>query len=93
MSRKHAQIGQLDGGNSVSDDDPDNDDDKYLKTIQYWEQGKLGTVFQMFLDVLDVIEKCDLTEEAKDLEKAKVLEARKSAFGKDFVLFPPWDSK
>ena len=41
MSRKHAEIEQLVGGNSVSDDNPDNDDDKYLKTIQYWHNESL----------------------------------------------------
>ena len=50
-------------------------------------------MFQTFLDVLDVIENSDLTEESKELEKSKVLAARKEAFGKDFVLFPPWSSK
>ena len=87
MTRKHPHIEQLDGGISVSDDLED--DDKYMKTIQYWEQGKLGTVFQTFLDVVDVIENSDLTEESKELEKAKVLAARKDAFGKDFEFFPP----
>ena len=68
-------------------------DDKYVKTFHYWEKGRLSTVFQTFLDVLDVIENSDLTEESKELEKSKVLAARKKAFGKDFVLFPPWSSK
>ena len=68
------------------------EDDKYMKTVHYWEHGILGTVFQTYLDVMDVIEKSDLTEELKDLEKTKVLAARKEAFGKDFELFPPWSS-
>ena len=46
MTRKHQQIDQLDGANSFIDN-LDNDD-KYWKTVQYWEQGKVGTVFQNF---------------------------------------------
>jgi hypothetical protein len=61
ISRKHAQMEQLDGGNSVSDD-LDDDEDKYMKTIEYWKRGWLGTVFQTFLDAVDVIENSDLTE-------------------------------
>ena len=91
ISRKHKDIEQLDGSDSVSDDM--DVDDKYVKTLHYWEKGRLSTVFQTFLDVLDVIENSDLTEESKELEKSKVLAARKEAFGKDFVLFPPWSSK
>ena len=86
ITRMHKKIEQLDGGDSVSDDERD----KYKKTVHYWEKGKLGTVFQTYLDVNDIIENSDLTEVSKDLEKAKVLAARKEAFGKDFKHFPPW---
>ena len=89
MTRKHKKIEQLDGCESVSDN---MDEDLYLKTVHYWKQGKVGTVFQTFLDVMDVIENSDLTKESKDLEKTKVLAARKEAFGNDFELFPPWSS-
>ena len=92
MSRKHAQMEHLDDGNSLSDD-LDDDEDKYMKTIEYWKHGKLGTVFQTFLEANDVIDNSDLTEEYKEVEKAKVLAARKIAFGKDFDIFPPWNSK
>ena len=93
MTRKHKKIEQLDGCDSVSDVmDEDKDEDKYMKTVHYWKQGKVGTVFQTFLDVMDVIENSDLTKESKDLEKTKVLAARKEAFGNDFELFPPWSS-
>ena len=47
MTRKHPRNEQLDGSNSVTDDL--NDDDKYMKTIQYLEKGKVGTVFQVLL--------------------------------------------
>ena len=85
VTRKHTIIEQLDGNDSLRDDM--DEDDKYMKTVHYWEQGMLGTVFQTYLDVVDVIEKSDLTEEMKDLEKTKVLAARKEAFGKDFDTF------
>ena len=62
-------------------------------TLHYWKKGYLGTVYQTYLDVVGVINKSDLTEESKDDERAKALEARKYAFGKDFELFPPWSSK
>ena len=88
MTRKHPHIEQLDG---ISDD-LDNED-IYFKTSQYWKEGKLTSIYQTYLDVLDIIEKSELTDESKDVERAKVLEARKNAFGKDFELFPPWSSK
>ena len=50
-------------------------------------------MFQTFLDIIDIIENSELTEASKDLEKAKVLAARKIAFGRDFEIFPPWNSK
>ena len=88
MTRKHPHIEQLDG---ISDD-LDNED-IYFKTSQYWKEGKLTSIYQTYLDVLEIIEKSELTDESKDVERAKVLEARKNAFGKDFEFFPPWSSK
>ena len=90
MTRKHHIIEQLDGCDSFSDEL--DEDDKYMKTLHYWKKGFLGTVYQTYLDVVDVIKKSDLTEESKDDERAKALEARKHAFGKDFEHFPPWNS-
>ena len=91
MTRKYQNMEQLDGSNSISDDLEE--DDKYFKTIQYWKKGKLGTIFQMYLDALEIIDESELTGTAKDDEKARVLEARKKAFGTDFEFFPPWSSK
>ena len=88
MTRKHPHIEQLDG---ISDD-LDNED-IYFKTSQYWKEGKLTSIYQTYLDVLEIIEKSELTDESKDVERAKVLEARKNAFGKDFEFFPPWSSE
>ena len=53
MTRMHQQIEQRDGANSLCDN-LDNDD-KYLNNVQYWEQGKVGNVFQTFLDIIDII--------------------------------------
>ena len=90
MTRKHPHIEQLDGCDSIRDDLEDDDN---CMISRYWKEGKLGSIFQTYLDVLDIIEKSELSEKSKDDERAKVLEARKDAFGKDFELFPPWSSK
>ena len=91
MTRKHAKIDQLDGSSSIKEESDEND--VYAATIRYWKEGILGTVFQSFLDATKVIEESDLSDKFKDVEKAKVLEARKQAFGSDFVHFPPWRKK
>ena len=85
MTRKYANI---DGSDSLNDDL--DEDDKYVKTLQYWKQGKVGTVYQIFLDVLNVIETSDLSEEDQNIEKAKVMESRKNSFGSDSEHFPLW---
>ena len=82
---------QLEGNSSISTDYEEND--MFSKTIHYWRKVKFGTVFQTFLDAIDVIEESDITEEIKKVEKAKVLDARKQAFGSNFKHFPPWCSK
>ena len=86
MTRKHSNIEQIDG-NSENEDFAD---EKYLRTEQYWKTGKLGTIFQDFLDVNYIIERIDLSKEAKLDECAKILEARKSACGAHFKGYPPW---
>ena len=67
-----------------------NDDDKYSSTIRYWQDGKFGTSFQFYLDAIEIIETSHFSEGFKDVEKSKVLEARKTAFGSDFEYYPPW---
>ena len=52
-----------------------------------------GTAFQSYLDVLDILETTDLTEDEKHIEKEKVLEARKEAFGPEFKYYPPWRTR
>ena len=86
MARKHAQIEQLDG---FSEDILE--DDKYSDTEKYWKTGIFTPVFQSFLDANEIVDSCsDLSEKEKDHEKAKILEARKCAFGDDFRYYPPW---
>ena len=68
-------------------------DEKYEETEHYWKTGMLSTVFQSYLDVNEILEKCELTEEEKVIEKKKVLEARKFAFGTDYIYVPPWKSR
>ena len=89
MSRKHSFIEQLDGNCSLSDEDKD-DDHKYLETLQYWKSGKLSSVYQTYLDANEIIDESNFEEDVKKMEKEKILEARKSAFGEDFKYYPPW---
>ena len=85
MARKHANIEQIDGFISENDDW-----DKYESCRHYWKHGHIGTVYQSFLDAVDIIENSKLTEESKQEEKEKVVEARRKAFGSNFKHFPPW---
>ena len=46
--------------------------------------------YSNYLDAIAVIENCDdISEEEKRIEKTKLLEARKRAFGDSFKQFPP----
>ena len=87
MTRKHDKVEQLDGCVDVEEDD------KYFSSKYYWKDGRIGTVFQTYLDVIDVIESSDLKEDDKQLEKGKALEARRVAFGTMHKFFPPWSTK
>jgi hypothetical protein len=86
MTRKHENIEQVDG-NTDSDDFGDKE---YLETDRYWKTGILGTIFQTFLDASLIVERSDLSKDNKAVEKAKILEARKHAFGHHFRNYPPW---
>ena len=57
---------------------------------RYWKTGILGTIFQTFLDASLIVERSDLSKDNKAVEKAKILEARKHAFGQHFRNYPPW---
>ena len=88
VSRKHGNIEQLDGHN-----DDSSSDDKYFYTRNYWEKGRLGTVYQSYLDAKEIIEKSDIKEDEKFIENEKLLDSRKLAFGQDFKRFPPWNGR
>ena len=89
-SRKHSKIEQLDG----NDDGGTDEDREYDETINYWREGKISTIYQSFLDVNAITEESDLEEHEKKMEKEKVLEARKEAFGDDlYRYYPPWRSR
>ena len=53
--------------------------------------GYLGTAYQSFLDVLDIIEESELSETEKVTEKQKALDSQKNAFGENYKYYPPWD--
>ena len=89
MTRKHSQIEQLDGNLSVVNEEL-YEDEKYADTEKYWKTGILSTVYQSFLDANEIVDGSDLIEKEKEDEKAKILEARKCAFGDEFKYYPPW---
>ena len=75
----------------MDSDEETYEDEKYSTTKFYWEKGRLGTGYQVFMDASDIIEQSDLSEDDKEKEKSKVLEARKNAFGSRFRDYPPWN--
>ena len=88
MTKKHAELEKLDGNTSIREDSEEIE--KYSETIRYWKEGKIGTAFQSYLDAIDVIKTSNFSEDFKDVEKCKVLEARKQVFGSEFEYYPPW---
>ena len=87
MAKKHANLEQVDGNDTVLEDIEDD------YTEHYWKTGKLGTIYQTYLDVNEIIKSSNLSEESKDDEIAKALEARKFAFGSHYQHVPPWNLK
>jgi hypothetical protein len=76
LARKHIGIEQIDGNTTYSEDVDDSFQDKeYTGTKHYWETGRLGSAYQVFLDANKVIEQCELSEDEK--KKEKVLEAKR----------------
>ena len=91
MSRMHHNIEQLDG---MIDTNKLEIDEKYENTEHYWKTGRLGNIYQFFIDANDVLDNCsNLDDEERKNEKMKVLDARKRAFGASFSNFPPWSKK
>ena len=87
MSRKHDKIEQLDGSNDALND---KDEDEYKGSKHYWKSGWLGAAFQSYLDALKVLEESDLEMADKEVEKEKILLARKQALGSSYLYYPPW---
>ena len=89
MTRKHSRLEQLDGNDSFNEA---SEDEKYSSIKHYLKNGWLGSAYQTFIDAIEVIDACDLQEDVRDVEKTKVLEARKCALGPNFQGLPPWKS-
>jgi len=91
MTRKHADLVQIDGNDTFNlDNDDSGNDKKYQETMAYWKTGNLGRVYQSFLDVNEIIEESGFNEAVKQVEKDKALASRKEAFGEDYPYVPPW---
>jgi len=88
MGRKHKFPPQLDGENTIGDD---NMDERYEGSEHYWKTQYLGSAFQSFLDANSIIEESSFSEDQKTNVKIAILEARKEAIGANFKHFPPWD--
>ena len=80
-SKKHEDIPQLDG-ESANATNPD----------CWWEKHNKYSLrsYQMYMDVLSDINETPLSENEKCLERDKVTNARKEAFGENYRAFPPW---
>ena len=48
------------------------------------------TPTEHFIDDALIIVTCDLSEDEKNVEKVKLLDARKAALGSYYADFPPW---
>ena len=87
MARKHRNIDQIDGN---SDEKVLDLEKKYESTEHYWERGRLGIAYYVFVECKEIIDASDISEEEKLKEKEKLLDARKAALGSTFHQFPPW---
>ena len=68
-------------------------DEEYISSKNYWKSGQISQVYQTFLDVNKIIDDSDLSEREKHIEKQKVLEARREAFGESlYKYYPPWST-
>ena len=67
MARKHGNLEQIDGNDTFAMDEID--DEKYAGTLHYWKTGRLGTVFQSFLNANEIIENRNRETDVKSIEK------------------------
>ena len=63
MTKKHDNIEKLDGIADIETDE------KYEKTRYYWQSGNIGIAYCNNIDVIDIIENCDLSPVEKEIEK------------------------
>ena len=89
IGRKHVDMVQLDGNDSLSELF---EDEKYMSIETYLKTGWLGSAYQRYIDALAVIDESSLEADIKTDERGKILDARKCAIGTNFRGFPPWDS-
>ena len=68
MSRKHSKIYQQDGVSDSVMETAVDDDEQYAGSKHFWKTGWLGSVYQSFLDANDTIDKCDISEEDKEIQ-------------------------
>ena len=68
------------------------DDLKYENTEHYWKEGWLGRVYQTYIEANEVLNEIEMDSRTKNLEKEKILDARKLAFGNNYKHFPPWSN-
>ena len=90
IGRKHNhKFPQLDG-NTSTDCVDDEDDILYISTENYWKRGFLSSVYQSYINALQLVEESDLDEKEKKIEKDEILCARKKALGDGYLYYPPW---
>jgi hypothetical protein len=83
------KLEHLDGNNSLNEA---SEDEKYSSIKYFLKNGWLGSTYQTFIDAMEVIDAFDLQEDVGEIEKTKVLEARKCGLGLNFQGLPPLNS-
>ena len=69
-------------------------DEKYENTEHYWRKGWLGRVYKTYIDANNILNEIEMDEKTRELEKKKILSARKLAYGDGdgYTCFPPWSN-
>ena len=66
------------------------EDEKYENTENYWKEGTLGFEYQYYCDANEILDEIDIDSDVRDIEKDKILNARKAALGNSYRNSPPW---